>query len=425
LIVLILVLLVGGYYAIRALAANGDGTLAASGSIEAVSVNVSPSLAGTVAEALAGEGQAVQSGETLLTLDDDLLSAQRSVALAAVDSARTGLAAAQTRYDQVLQSALSAQQATRANDWRFSAPDEFNQPAWYFDQPEQVASAQVEVDAAAAALEAALARLEQVIADLNNADFLKAEKRLADARVAFLVADQVKTAADNAGEGEGGGLQNAAYDIYDAALAELREAQRDYNAFLNSGSRQEVLDARGLVTVARQRYDAASAHLRSLQTGANAPDVISAQRALEQAHSAVAQSEANLALIEAQIAELTLVAPIDGVVLSRNVEPGEFVAPGATVFTLGQLEDLTITVYVPEDRYGEISLGQQAEVRVDSFPDETFSASVVQIADEAEFTPRNVQTVEGRSSTVYAIKLQVVDPAGKLKPGMPADVVFQ
>jgi HlyD family secretion protein len=423
-IVLVLVLLIGGYYAIRALNSDGNGSLAASGTIEAVSVNVSPSLAGTVAEVLVDEAQPVTAGGTLLHLDDDLLTAQRSVALAAVDSARTALATAQTRYDQTLQAALSAQQAGRAQDWRFSAPDEFNQPAWYFDQAEQLAAAQAEVDAAQAALERALADLEAVIADLNNADFLRAEKRLADARVAFLVADQVKTAADNAGEGEGGGLQDAAYAQYDLALAELRAAQSEYNAFLNSTSRQAVLRARGAVAVSEQRYDAAYAHLLSLQTGANSPEVIAAQRALEQAGSAVSQAEANLALIDAQIAELTLTAPIDGVVLTRNVEPGEFVAPGATVVTIGRLDDLSITVYVPEDRYGEISLGQGAEVRVDSFPGETFSASVVQIADEAEFTPRNVQTVEGRSSTVYAVKLKVTDPEGRLKPGMPADVVF-
>jgi HlyD family secretion protein len=70
-------------------------------------------------------------------------------------------------------------------------------------------------------------------------------------------------------------------------------------------------------------------------------------------------------------------------------------------------------------------LGQTAEVRVDSFPGLTFTATVVHIADQAEFTPRNVQTVEGRSSTFYAIKLQVSDPDGKLKIGMPADVVFK
>jgi HlyD family secretion protein len=113
------------------------------------------------------------------------------------------------------------------------------------------------------------------------------------------------------------------------------------------------------------------------------------------------------------------------VVLTRNVEPGEFVQPGAAAITLGDLSHLTITVYVPEDRYGNIFLGQNARMSVDSFPGTQFSAQVSFISDQAEFTPRNVQTVEGRSSTVYAIKLKVSDPQGKLKPGMPADVVFQ
>jgi HlyD family secretion protein len=100
------------------------------------------------------------------------------------------------------------------------------------------------------------------------------------------------------------------------------------------------------------------------------------------------------------------------------------VQPGAAALTMGDISQLTITVYVPEDRYGEIHLGQAASVSVDSFPNQTFSAQVTYIADQAEFTPRNVQTAEGRSSTVYAIKLTVTAPEGKLKPGMPADVTF-
>jgi HlyD family secretion protein len=115
---------------------------------------------------------------------------------------------------------------------------------------------------------------------------------------------------------------------------------------------------------------------------------------------------------------------MDGVILTRNVEPGEFVQPGAVVFAIGDLNNVTITVYVPEDRYGQITLGQQAQVTADSFPGETFTAEVIHIADQAEFTPRNIQTVEGRSSTVYAIKLKVTDSEGKLKIGMPADVTF-
>jgi multidrug resistance efflux pump len=80
---------------------------------------------------------------------------------------------------------------------------------------------------------------------------------------------------------------------------------------------------------------------------------------------------------------------------------------------------------VPEDRYGEIQLGDKAQVSVDSFPDETFDAVVVRIADRAEFTPRNVQTEEDRRTTVYAVELLVETTLGKLKPGMPADVVFE
>ena len=111
-------------------------------------------------------------------------------------------------------------------------------------------------------------------------------------------------------------------------------------------------------------------------------------------------------------------------ILTRNIEPGEYVQPGAAALSMGNLAQLTITVYVPEDRYGQIHLGQAARVQVDSFGGLKFEAVVTTIADQAEFTPRNVQTVEGRSSTVYAIKLSVTDPQGKLKPGMPADVTF-
>jgi HlyD family secretion protein len=108
----------------------------------------------------------------------------------------------------------------------------------------------------------------------------------------------------------------------------------------------------------QQRYDAAYARLLSLQTGAASPAVISAAKALDQAKSALSQAEANLSLVEAQIAKLTVNAPMDGVILTRNVEPGEFVQPGAIALTMADLTNLTITVYVPEDRYGRISLGQ-------------------------------------------------------------------
>ncbi len=422
-LVILLVLAVSLYFIVSQSLKERDGALTASGSIEAVQVDIAPELSGKVLEVLVQEGQSVVKDAALLHLDPSLLTAQRQVALAQVDSAHAALAFAQTNYDLAVQNALAQQQALQARNWRFSAPDEFNQPAWYFDLDEQLTSAQAEVEAAKVALEAAQANLAKVLTDLKNADLLAAEQRLSNARAAFLVADKVKTNADYAVEG--GLLQKAADDAYNQALDELRAAQNAYNAMLDTQAKKDVERARGVVEVAQQRYDAAYARYVSLQTGFNSPSVVVAQKTLDQAKTALAQAEANLALLDTQIAKLTLSAPMDGVILTRNVEPGEFVQPGSTVFVLGQLQNLTITVYVPEDRYGEINIGQQAQVTVDSFPEMTFDAVVIRIADQAEYTPRNVQTVEGRSSTVFAVELSVSDPAGKLKPGMPADVVFK
>jgi HlyD family secretion protein len=110
--------------------------------------------------------------------------------------------------------------------------------------------------------------------------------------------------------------------------------------------------------------------------------------------------------------------------MTRNAQPGSVLNAGATLLTLTRLDELTITVYVPEDRVGEVSLGQAAEVVVDSFTGVTFQATVIYISDQAEFTPRNVQTVAGRKNTVFAVKLTLKDTSGRLKPGMPADVTF-
>ncbi len=420
--VIVLVIIVAAYFGYKALASNGSGQLTASGTIEAVTVNVAPEISGKVADVLTDEGQTVKTGDPLLHLDSSLLTAQRAVTSAQVDSAKAVLATAQNNYDSALQNALTIEKASGAKNLRFSAPSDFTQPLWYFSQPEGIKAAQTEVDAAQKALEDSQANLQKVVTDLNNTDFVKAEERLANTRAAFLVADDVKTTTDNAVEG--GGVQKAGDAAYNAALDELRVAQVAYNALLTTKSATDVDNARGEVIVAQQRYDSAYARLVALQTGTRSPSVVIASKALDQSKTALVQAEANLALLDTQISKLTINAPLDGVILTRNVEPGEFVQPGATALTMANLVNLTITVYVTEDRYGAISLGQNATVTVDSFPGITFTAEVTHIADQAEFTPRNVQTVEGRSSTVYAIKLRVDDPQGKLKPGMPADVVF-
>ena len=422
-VVIVLAIIAALYFGFTSFNSGNNGDLTASGSIEATVINISPELAGKISKVDVDEGSSVKANAPLLHLDPNLLNAQHALAASQVVSAKAALASAQTKYDQTLQSALSTQDASRAKDWRVSAPDQFNQPAWYFAQTEEITAAQQEVDNAKTALDATLTNLDKVITDLNNADYVKAEKGLSQARAAFMVADSVRVDAENAVQG--GGLQNAAYDYYNLTLKQLNDAQRDFNALTNSQAEHDIQYARGQVVVAQQRYDSAYTRLLSLQTGTQSPAVVSSKNALDQAQTAVDQAQSNLDLIDAQMAKLDVFSTSDGVILTRNVEPGEFVQPGAVALTMADITDLTITVYVPEDRYGKIKLSQSAEVRVDSFHDQTFTATVIHIADQAEFTPRNVQTVEGRSATFYAIKLKVNDPDGKLKIGMPADVVFK
>ncbi len=292
-----------------------------------------------------------------------------------------------------------------------------------------IAAAQAEVEAAGTARDEAQTRLDELLAQASSEDFIAAEEGLVAARAAFLVADDVLTRAKAALDNTD--LQLAAQERYDSAKQELEDAQAEYDDLTDRDAAKDIVTARAELAAAQERYDTAQDRLLALQTGDRSPRLAAAQRAVDQAQAAAdqarltaAQAQAQLALLDAQLSKLTVTAPSDGVVLSRTVQPGEVVSPGATALILARLEDLTLIVYLPEDRYGEISLGQSVSVTVDSFPDVSFTAEVVRIADQAEFTPRNVQTTEGRQSTVYAIKLQVQDPDGKLRPGMPADVTF-
>jgi multidrug efflux pump subunit AcrA (membrane-fusion protein) len=145
---------------------------------------------------------------------------------------------------------------------------------------------------------------------------------------------------------------------------------------------------------------------------------------IQQATINLQATQARLKLLEDQIGKMTILAPVDGVVMTRSADPGNVVSPGTVLITLARLNDLSLTVYIPEDRYGKIKLGQTATVSVDSFPGETFHAAVVSISTKPEFLPRTTQTVSPDKSTVHAIRLELKDAAGKLKPGMPADVIF-
>jgi multidrug resistance efflux pump len=161
----------------------------------------------------------------------------------------------------------------------------------------------------------------------------------------------------------------------------------------------------------------AEARLEGVRAGPTGQD-------LSAARARVAQAEAALESLLTEREKLTIAAPVGGLVLERNIHAGELAAPGATLLTLGDLDEVTLTVYVPEDQLGKVNVGQTVEVRIDTFPEEVFRGTVVAIANEAEFTPRNVQTKEERVNMVFAVDVSIPNPEHKLKPGVPADATI-
>ncbi|MHB1159967.1 MAG: efflux RND transporter periplasmic adaptor subunit [Chloroflexota bacterium] len=120
----------------------------------------------------------------------------------------------------------------------------------------------------------------------------------------------------------------------------------------------------------------------------------------------------------------TLRSPLEGWVVRTVFNPAEQVPPTAPVVVVADWRELTLKVYLPEDRFGQVAVGQSAAITVDAYPGERFAGEVSFIASEAEFTPRNVQTREDRVKSVYALKLRVPNADLRLKPGMFADAVF-
>lgn len=411
-----------------------DGQLTASGSISAKDLSISPEIGGKVAEVLVDEGDRVEAGDVLFRLDDEIIAAQYrqaeaavSVAEAGVNAAEAQLAGVRIQYELAQQGVRAQDQQARAQAWQAPQSGEIELPVWYFAKTENIAAVETEAANAADELSIQQADLADLLDNISNNDFVAAEEDLAAAQAAFNNAAFTLQQANQAQERED--LVDAAEEAYDGALADLDSAQLTYDRLLTTSDAEEVLEARAKVALSQVRYDNAMDTLLSYQTGEESLQLQAAEAGVRQAETAVAQAEAGLEQALAALDVLTITmskaevtAPVSGIVLARNLEQGELIAAGSIVMTIGVLDEVSVTVYIPEDTYGRVSLGQEAVVSVDSFPNKTYTGMVTYIADQAEFTPRNVQTTEERKSTVFAIKVTLDNPNLDLKPGMPADV---
>ncbi|HEY7652686.1 MAG TPA: efflux RND transporter periplasmic adaptor subunit [Methylomirabilota bacterium] len=204
-----------------------------------------------------------------------------------------------------------------------------------------------------------------------------------------------------------------------SAAATREWTERDYRR-AESLFRQALIAAQE-VDRARQAYEVAVAQEKSarqklllLQAGSR-PDQIEAAR------GQLAQARNALDMARTRLKEMTIFSAVDGVVLHKNLEVGEMATPGVPILTLMKPSEIWVRAYVPEEEIGRIKVGDPARIAVDAYPARRFAGRISEIASEAEFTPRNVQTKKERVNLVFRIKIAVDNPEGILKPGMPAD----
>jgi HlyD family secretion protein len=197
---------------------------------------------------------------------------------------------------------------------------------------------------------------------------------------------------------------------------------------------QAVLEARrAAIESAKRQVRAAQGELAQAETSALNPEIRTTQvEALRQqlavaqsqrkaAHAEVNHAEAAREEVLAQMAYLRIVSPIDGVAIARSVEPGAVVGSGRTLLTVIDPKTVYLRGYVPEGEIGKIRVGQAAEVFLDSSPNQALEAHVGAIDTEASFTPENIYFYQDRVKQTFGIKINIDQPGGFAKPGMPAE----
>ena len=212
-----------------------------------------------------------------------------------------------------------------------------------------------------------------------------------------------------------------------AAAATLHSAEAERERARLDFARQQELRRKDAIAdreleAAQAQLKVADAHaveaaerLKLVQEGPRAEDIAQGRARVDQARAAVA-------LAQTQLDNTRLFSPLTGVVLSHNIEPGEYVSPGTPVVTVADLAHVWVRTYINQTDFGRIAHGQKVEVRTDTFPGKTYEGTIGFIASEAEFTPKTVQTAKERVKLVFRIKVDIANPHDELKPGMAADV---
>jgi HlyD family secretion protein len=344
-----------------------EGIVLVSGNIEVRAADIGFKIAGRVTERLVSEGERVGAGQVIARLDDSALVQEQALRRAELRAAQAALAELEAgfRDEDIAQARAAMERAGARLDELLAG-----------SRPQEIAAA-----------EAAVRNIRAQV------ELLKIER---DRQLRLLKTDAISEREFDRVETE-----------YDRALAGLSETEEKLK-LVRAGPRKEQ------IRQAQASFREAEARYKLFQAGHRAETI-------EQARARVEQAEAALALVDVRLNDATVEAPLSGIVLSHNVEPGEYVAPGTPVVTLGDLENVWLRAYIDETDLERVKWGQTARVTTDGLPGKVYDGRVAFISSSAEFTPKNIQTHKERVKLVYRVKIDIPNPRLELKPGMPAD----
>ncbi len=359
-------------------------TITVSGNIEATDVQLGFKITGRLLQCLVDEGDKVAKGDLLARLENEDQKIALALAQAALDRAKSVLAELMAgsrpeeirlSHARVLQAQQEVLELTRGS------------------RPQEIQSAESDVDNALAAVKSAQARFSQAKADYERFSNLYNEKSVSaqdfkQYQTQYEVARNEVTQAESRGN-----------------------AARQTLSLRREGPRSEQIEKARAALVQAEAADAL------VKEGPR-------KEAIDQARASMNEAEQRVNQARQQLSYTELFAPMDGVILDRSAEPGEYLNPSTPVVTLADIDHPWLRAFITETDLGRITLRDKAMVSTDAFPGKPHEGRVTFISSQAEFTPKSVQTFEERVKLMFRIKIALSNPHGELKPGMPADAVI-
>ncbi|HHW37115.1 MAG TPA: HlyD family efflux transporter periplasmic adaptor subunit [Bacillales bacterium] len=369
-------------------ACSTNGEQLYSGTIEGEEIPILAEVTGSVQALLADEGDTVTKGQPLVQIDDRLIQAQMKEAKAGVQAAKAALdeGKAGTRNQEIKKTLSLLEQ----NDVKM---DNVN---------------------------IQLSKLNDLLIQRKaNIDQIKAQLESAEETKIFYKDQLIKI--------------EKLYKNGAASENELKVQEEQVNKATSSVNqlKAKLKEVESLYAMAKKDQSTYENQIRELQANSKMQQAeLSLQQEGATNHTIIKltsqldQAKAKQEQIQIQLDKTNVTAPIDGIVLRRNISVGEVVTANFQMYTLLEQNKLKVKVYIPEMRLNEVTLGGKAEIFVDSYPDKAFNGKITYISNSAEFTPKNVQTPEERTKMVFEVIVEPTEGFRQLKPGMPADIRF-